>query len=312
LKSESCVLGVNSSSIGLGNDEGQMGRRYKFDNKEETVIEYPVDSEFLDVLGMKLIAGRTFNPTIASDAATSVVVNEALVHDILGLTPEEAVGNEFTNGKGNERKVIIGVSRNFNFEDLTRTVRAQIFLCPADYKPNSLFVRINRGDPSKALAAIAATWKNISPDLPMKYNFLDQKFDDFYKEEKRWSRIVSWAGAICIFLACMGLVGLTSLAVINRSTEIGIRKINGANVSEVMILLNRDFVKWVAIAFVIATPIAWYAMHKWLERFAYKTELSWWIFALSGILALGIALLTVSWQSWKAATKNPVEALRYE
>ncbi len=312
LKSESSVLGVTSSSIGLGNDEGQMGRRYKFDNKEETVIEYPVDSEFLDVLGMKLIAGRTFNPMIASDAVTSVVVNEALVHDILDLTPEEAVGKEFTNDKGNERKVIIGVIRNFNFEDLTRTVRAQMFLCPANYKPNSLFVRINPGDPSKALAAIAAAWKNISPDLPMKYNFLDQKFDDFYKEEKRWSRIVSWAGAICIFLACIGLVGLTSLAVINRSTEIGIRKINGANVSEVMTMLNRDFVKWVAIAFVIATPISYYAMNKWLESFAYKTDLSWWIFALAGLLALGIAVITVSWQSWKAATRNPVEALRYE
>jgi putative ABC transport system permease protein len=312
LKSESSILGVTSSSIGLGNDEGQMGRRYKFDNKEETVIEYPVDSEFLNVLSMQLIAGRTFNPTIASDATTSVVVNEALVHDVLGITAEEALGKEFTSGKGTDRKVIIGVSRNFNFEDLTRTVRAQMFLCPADFKPNSLFVRINPGDPSKALAAISAAWKNISPDLPMKYNFLAQKFDDFYKEEKRWGRIVSWVGAICIFLACMGLVGLTSLAVINRSTEIGIRKINGAKVSEVMILLNRDFVKWVAIAFIIAIPIAYYAMQKWLESFAYKTELSWWIFALAGLLALGIALITVSYQSWKAATRNPVEALRYE
>ncbi len=312
LKSESIILGVTGSSIGLGNDEGQMGRRYKFDNKEETVIVYPVDPEFLDVLGMQLIAGRTFNPTIASDATTSVIVNEALVHDVLGLTPEEALGKEFTSGKGTERKVIIGVSRNFNFEDLTRTVRAQMFLCPADFKPNSLFVRINPGDPSKALTAIAAAWKTISPDLPMKYNFLDQKFDDFYKEEKRWSRIVGWAGAICIFLACMGLVGLTSLAAVNRSTEIGIRKVNGAKITEILTMLNLDFVKWVAIAFIIATPMAWYAMNKWLENFAYKTELSWWIFALAGTLALGIALLTVSWQSWKAATRNPVEALRYE
>ncbi len=312
LKSESSILGVTGSYIGLGSNEGQMGRRYKFDTKEETVIEYPVDAEFLDVLGMKLIAGRSFNPAITSDATTSVVVNEALVHDVLGITPENALGKEFTNRDGTDRKVIIGVIRNFNFEDLTRTVRAQMFLCPANLKPNTLFVRINPGDPSKALTTIAATWKNISPELPIKYSFLDQKFDDFYKEEKRWSRIISWAGAICIFLACMGLVGLTSLAAINRSTEIGIRKVNGAKISEILSMLNSDFVKWVAIAFVIATPIAYFAMNRWLESFAYKTTLSWWIFALAGLLALGIALLTVSWQSWRAATRNPVEALRYE
>ncbi len=312
LKSESSILGVTGSFIGFGHNEGQMGRRYKFDHKEETVIEYPVDAGFLNVLGMQLIAGRFFNPEITSDFRTAVIANEALVQQALGITPQEAVGKEFTNGKGNDSKVIIGVSRNFNFEDLTRTVRPQMFMCPADLKPNSLFVRINPGDPSKALKAITAAWESISPDLPIRYSFLDQKFNDFYQKEQRWSNIVGWAGGICIFLACMGLIGLTSLAVINRTTEIGIRKVNGARISEVLIMLNRDFVKWVVLAFVIATPLAWFAMHKWLEGFAYKTNLSWWIFALAGILALGIALLTVSWQSWRAATRNPVEALRYE
>ena len=117
---------------------------------------------------------------------------------------------------------------------------------------------------------------------------------------------------MAILIACMGLFTLTVLSVLQRTKEIGIRKVNGAKVSEVMAMLNKDLVKWVGIAFVIATPIAWFAMNKWLENFAYKTSLSWWIFALAGILALGIALLTVSWQSWKAATRNPVEALRYE
>jgi putative ABC transport system permease protein len=261
---------------------------------------------------MQLVAGRNFNPEIASDAISSVIVNETLVRNALGTNPEEALGKEFTSGKEGNRKVIIGVTRDFNFENLTRNVRSQMFLYPANFKPNALFVRINPGDPSKALAVLTAAWKTISPDLPIKYSFLDQKFDDFYQKEKRWSNIVAWAGGICIFLACMGLVGLTSLAVINRSTEIGIRKVNGATISEVMAMLNRDFVKWVAIAFVVATPVAWYAMEKWLESFAYRTSLSWWIFALAGLMALGIALLTVSWQSWKAATRNPVEALRYE
>ncbi len=153
------------------------------------------------------------------------------------------------------------------------------------------------------------------------YSVNEFSFDRFHVNAKNIYRVydwwdygdrVIWAGGICIFLACMGLIGLISLTVVNRSVEIGIRKVNGARISEVMTMLNKDFVKWVAIAFVIATPVSYYAMNKWLENFAYKTELSWWIFALAGLLALGIALLTVSFQSWKAATKNPVESLRYE
>ena len=117
---------------------------------------------------------------------------------------------------------------------------------------------------------------------------------------------------LSIFIAVLGLFGLSLFVLDQRTKEIGVRRVNGAKISEVMVMLNKDFVKWITIAFVIATPIAWYAMNRWLENFAYKTELSWWIFALAGLMALAIALLTVSWQSWKAATRNPVEALRYE
>jgi putative ABC transport system permease protein len=312
LISDSHILGVSTSYIGLGNGEGQMGRRYVFDEKEESVIEYPVDPDFLNVMDIKLVAGRNFNREIASDSVNSVIVNEALVQNVWGIGPEAAIGKEF-KGKGeNAGKTIIGVSKNINFEDLTRTVRPQMFLNTSNFKPSVIFVRISPGDPSPALAVLNKAWRTLSPDFPFQYNFVDQKFDDFYKSEQRWANIIIWAGGISIFLACMGLIGLISLAVVNRSIEIGIRKVNGARVSEVITMLNSDFVKWVAIAFVIATPVAYYAMHKWLENFAYKTTLSWWIFALAGVLALGIALLTVSWQSWRAATRNPVEALRYE
>jgi putative ABC transport system permease protein len=312
LTSDSHIMGVSTSYIGLGSGEGQMGRRYIFDDKEESVIEYPVDPDFLNVMDIKLVAGRNFNREIASDSVNSVIVNEALVQKVWGIEPEAAVGKEF-KGKGeNAGKTIIGVSKNINFEDLTRTIRPQMFLNTANFKPNVIFVRISPGDPSTALALLNKAWRTLSPDFPFHFNFVDQKFDDFYKSEQRWANIIIWAGGISIFLACMGLIGLISLAVVNRSIEIGIRKVNGARISEVIAMLNSDFVKWVAIAFVIATPIAYYAMNKWLETFAYKTELSWWIFALAGLLALGIALLTVSWQSWKAATRNPVEALRYE
>ena len=133
-----------------------------------------------------------------------------------------------------------------------------------------------------------------------------------YESEQELAQVISIFSFFAIFLSGIGLFGMASFLSENRTKEIGIRKVNGAKVSEVLAMLNKDFVKWVAIAFVIACPIAYYAMNQWLENFAYKTTLSWWIFALAGVLALGIALLTVSWQSWRAATRNPVEALRYE
>lgn len=135
---------------------------------------------------------------------------------------------------------------------------------------------------------------------------------ELYRQNEKDMTVFSYLTFIAILISCLGLYGLASHFIINRTKEIGIRKVNGAKVSEVISLLNKGFIRWIIIAFVIATPIAYYAMHKWLESFAYKTTLSWWIFALAGLLALGIALLTVSWQSWKAATKNPVESLRYE
>jgi len=142
--------------------------------------------------------------------------------------------------------------------------------------------------------------------------FYDDFFQSMYAKEEKLASSITFFSLIAIALTCMGILGQIFMICLNRVKEIGIRKINGAKVSEVLVLLNGNFVKWVAIAFVIATPIAWYVMNKWLEGFAYRTSLSWWIFVLSGALALGIALLTVSWQSWKAATRNPVEALRYE
>jgi putative ABC transport system permease protein len=141
---------------------------------------------------------------------------------------------------------------------------------------------------------------------------LRDRIANFYQKEEKQTKSVMFFTFMAIALASMGLFGFVSLMLIQRTKEIGIRKINGARVTEIMTMLNIDLIKWVVIAFFIAAPIAWYTMHKWLQSFAYKTEQSWWIFGLSGIIALGIALLTVTWQSWRAATSNPVVALRYE
>jgi putative ABC transport system permease protein len=150
------------------------------------------------------------------------------------------------------------------------------------------------------------------PDSPFEYFFYDSYYDQLYKKEALFGKVIFIFSIIAILIACMGLFGLAAFFSERRTKEIGIRKVNGAVITEMLTMLNREFIKWVFISFIIATPIAWYAMHKWLQTFAYKTELSWWIFGLAGLMAIVIALLTVSWQSWRAATINPVEALRYE
>ena len=160
--------------------------------------------------------------------------------------------------------------------------------------------------------AIRKLWDETLPGYPVKYQFYDEWFDSMYRSEERFAGTIGLFAILAIVISCIGILGLSVYAAERRIKEIGIRKVNGAKVTEVMVMLNSDFAKWVAIAFLVAVPVSWYVMKKWLENFAYRTELSWWIFALAGLLAMGIALLTVSWQSWRAATRNPVEALRYE
>jgi putative ABC transport system permease protein len=168
------------------------------------------------------------------------------------------------------------------------------------------------GKRQEAMDDIRTVWNEIFPAYPFSYEYVSTMYRQVYKTEILQARLLSVFTLLSVFICSMGLLGLSLLISQQRTKEIGIRKVNGARVSEILAMLNRDFVKWVAIAFVIATPIAYFAMNKWLENFAYKTSLSWWIFALAGLLALGIALLTVSFQSYKAATKNPIESLRYE
>jgi len=159
---------------------------------------------------------------------------------------------------------------------------------------------------------IKEIWKQHYPEQELEYFFVDQQIAQQYKAETILSRILTAFSCIGILISIIGISALSLFISQQRTKEIGIRKVNGARVSEILILLNKNFIKWVMVAFAIATPISFYSMNLWLENFAYKTTLSWWIFALAGLLALGIALLTVSWQSWRAATRNPVEALRYE
>jgi putative ABC transport system permease protein len=182
----------------------------------------------------------------------------------------------------------------------------------ADYISYQYFVRIQAGDPSGILASIEADWKKLQPQLPFRYSFLDEDVDRFYKSEKRWGKIVGWAGGISIFLACLGLYGLIALAAVNRIKEVGIRKVLGASIGSIAALLSKEYLKLVMIAIFIATPIAWYFTHQWLQDYAFRIDIGWWVFIMAGLAAIFIAVVTVSFQAIKTARENPVKALRTE
>ena len=266
------------------------------------------DKYFIPTYEIKLIAGK--NITNQTKEEKEYLINRSAVETIGWESSETAVG-KFIEYGGRKGKVV-GVVENFHYESLHNTVFPIIlYNSLSDY--NSISIRVTPSNLPNTIAFIEANWQNFNiSEYPFSYRFSDERFNQLYQSEEYTKSIFSYFMWLAISIAVLGLIGLSLFVMERRTKEIGIRKVNGAKVSEVLTMLNKDFIKWVAIAFVVACPIAYYTMNKWLENFAYKTTLSWWIFAVAGVLALGIALLTVSWQSWRAATRNPVEALRYE
>ncbi len=265
-----------------------------------------VDQNYVSTLGLKIIQGQDFSDETAS--SQSILINEQLLARL--SLKENAIG-QFLNINGINYQ-IIGLLKDYHFDSMKEAIEPLAMIPAPGNEANFMFIKYNPTQLSRLIPFLKTSWDKIVPNKPLNFSFWDEQLNQRYQAEEKWSRIIGYAALIAIIISSLGLFGMTLLIINKRIKEIGIRKVNGARISEVMAMLNRDFVKWVAIAFVIATPIAYYTMHQWLENFAYKTSLSWWIFALSGVMALGIALLTVSWQSWKAATRNPVEALRYE
>jgi putative ABC transport system permease protein len=275
------------------------------------VFEYYIDHDYIPLMGMQLIAGRNFDPKIAADTSTSIIVNESMVRDF-GWTVQNAVGQQIPGYMETKTPVVIGVVRNFNFRPFREEIRPQMFHQYADYAPFKFFVRLRPGNPAAALTAMSKAWSATVADLPFKYSFLDESLDNFYKVERKWSRIIGWAGGVSVFLACLGLFGLAALAAINRTKEIGIRRVLGASLPGIVALLSKDFIKLVVIAMVIATPVAWYFMNNWLQDFAYRISIGLWAFIASGSLAVLIAFVTIGFQAVRAGIANPVQSLRTE
>ncbi len=264
-----------------------------------------ISDDYLETMGIKLVEGRAFH--LGDENRACFINREA--YKRFGWDNLE--NKKYDQGSEDGFQVL-GVVENFNTQSLHSGIEPVALLYRPDESFGSLSVKLAPGNITQQLKDIEKVWKGILPQEPMYFTFYDQQFQAMYEKEERLAKSISFFSVIAIVLTCMGILGQILLISFTRTKEIGIRKVNGATISEVLAMLNKDFIKWVVIAFVIATPIAYFAMNKWLENFAYKTNLSWWIFALAGVLALGIALLTVSWQSWRAATRNPVEALRYE
>jgi putative ABC transport system permease protein len=273
----------------------------RVDNPAENVTIYGDFSDygFANTMGMKIIQGEDFTP---GKHISGVLVNKTAVA-ALGLT--ETIGEQTAFGP------VIGVVSDYDMYSIHEKIPPMIIGLNPDMCLE-VAIRINTSDINGVISGIEKTWKTTGGTTAFDFDFTDDILNQLYDSDLQFAKIIGLMAFVAILIASLGLFGLSLQIGLQKTKEIGIRKVNGACIYEVLIMLNKDFLKWIAIAFLIATPIAYYAMNKWLQNFAYKTELSWWIFALAGLLALGIALLTVSWQSWRAATRNPVESLRDE
>jgi len=265
---------------------------------------WDVDADYIKTFGMKIVAGRNFNPAMKTDSQ-AVIINQTLAKR---LNLKNPVGKRITNyGPG---KLIIGVVQDFNFESLRD--RLDPLVMHLGNSTSIVSVKIKTGDVKNTLAQITATWKNFAPNQPIRYTFMDERFASMYADVQRMGRIFTTFAVLAIIIACLGLFALAAFMAEQRSKEIGIRKVLGASISNITTLLSMNFIKLVFIAIVIASPISWWAMTKWLQDFTYRITISWWMFALAGAVAVIIALLTVSYQSIKAALMNPVNSLKAE
>ena len=274
-----------------------------------------VDHDFLSAYGIPIAAGRDFSRAYATDTS-SFLLNVAATRALGIRTPQEMIGKNFSYG-GTKGK-IIGVMKDFNFESMHQAIVPIIMIMPTASQAGNNFNRIsikisgNKDNVSAAIAHLEKTWKSYLPEVPFEYTFLDEKFEQLYQSEERQGTLFTVFSGIAIFIACLGLLGLSAFSISQRLKEIGIRKVLGASTSGIIRLLSLDFLKLVALAALIAFPIAWYAMHNWLHDFAYRISIQWWIFGIAGLLAAMVALATISFQALRAALANPIKSLRTE
>jgi putative ABC transport system permease protein len=287
--------------------EINWGKNAGFDAKDydRSVSVIGADENIIKSFGFEILEGRDF---LSSEKEKVCLINETAMKEFgWNSWQDKHFGiDEKSNGLQ-----VVGVIKDFHFGSMYDEI-GPIVISFQDYQKSFLTVKLSGNNIAEAMDLIKQTWSKIEPNVPINYAFYDTWFDSMYKKEEQLAKMVSTFAILAIVISCLGIFGQAILSTSNRIKEIGIRKVNGAESKEIVNLINREFLRWVLLSLFIAIPFALIITSRWLENFAYKTSLSWWIFALAGVLTLVVALLTVSWQSWRAATRNPVEALRYE
>ncbi len=288
----------NAGGIRLAGTPEETGKQYR-------VIG--IDYDFVNAFGMKLIAGRNFDEKLGEKDA--VVFNRTGIRQLGFASPEKALGQRIDFW--GDILTIVGVVDDFHQQSLREAFEPLILRLDPGVN-GQLSIKLADSNPAQAIATVKQAWSQFFPTDPFVYSFLNERYDKQYRADERFGQVFGFFTLLAVLVACLGLLGLATFTAQQRTKEIGVRKVLGASVGSIVTLLSKDFLKLVLIAIVIASPIAWFAMHRWLQDFAYKIDIAWWVFALAGLLAVGIALLTVSFQSVKAALMNPVKSLRSE
>ncbi|HEY4787899.1 MAG TPA: FtsX-like permease family protein, partial [Bacteroidales bacterium] len=280
---------------------GGNNNTFKYNGKLISFQTFEIDTSFFRMMGMEV------HQTGAALSENMVWLNEAAAKAM------ELPDNPVTARIYDRDLPVYGIVKDFHFRDLRQTIGPAYFqVMNPNFWAWNILIKISDKNVTATVHKIRSEYRQFTHGLPMTMGFMDESINRWYEQEEKTGKMIGYFTILAIIISVMGLFAMSLYYVQQKVKEIGIRKVNGARVTEILTMLHKDFIKWVVVAFVIACPVAWYAMNKWLQNFAYKTELSWWVFVLAGAVAVTAALLTISWQSWRAATRNPVESLRYE
>lgn len=282
----------------------------KGNGEQIDVFRFVVDHHYVTTLGLKLLHGKDFTEQNETTGDRTMIVNRRFTE--LFEIEDDPIGKVYQISGVNF--TITGVVENYHFRDMKDKIYPAMLSCRKNFgnSYNNLLVRFNPENLKGVVNHLKKSYEQLAPGKTFTYDFWDEKLNQRYEEEERWSKIVAYASMIAIIISSLGLFGLTILLINQRIKEIGVRKVNGARSFEILLTIYKTFVVWLLGALIIAMPIAYYIVDKWLSNFPYKVQMSWWVFVLAGTFAIVVAIITLSWQSWKAATRNPVESLRYE
>jgi putative ABC transport system permease protein len=310
----SIIKGVTASGQRLGNNFHQWGFKVKADTgmMEMTPSNVNVEYDYLNVYGIQMKEGRGFSKDFTNDKDKAFVINESLAKE-LGLknkTIGTLVGHSYYHN--DSLGSIIGIVKDFNFNSLHHKINTLALVVHPDWGYDEMSVKLEAGHTGEAIALVKNLWEKQIPNFPFNYTFLDEHFELLYRSDKQMSSVVSIMAGLAILISCMGLFGLAAITTEKKTKEIGIRKSLGATESQITLLLSRNFAVLIIISFVIVSPVTYYFLDKWLSNFAYRIDINPLLFLLGGIMALGIALLTISYHTIRSARANPVKALRYE